>query len=50
MIFQMQFVSLLRLLEANITKPFMKFLDNMKWMNLHFEVDISFFNCNDEVL
>eukprot|EP00904_Undaria_pinnatifida_P005995 jgi/Undpi1/2525/HiC_scaffold_13.g05904.m1 len=48
MIFQMQFVSLLRLLEANITKPFMKFLDNMKWMNLHFEVDISFFNCNDE--
>ena len=49
MIFQMQFVSLLRLLEANITRPFMKFLDNMKWMNLHFEVDISFFNCDDEV-
>lgn len=49
MIFQLQFVSLLRLMEANITEPFMDFLDSLKWMNLHFEVDISFFNCSDEV-
>lgn len=49
MLFQMQFVGLLRLLEANITVPFMNFLDSLKWMNLHFEVDISFFNCDDEV-
>ncbi|CAM9448605.1 unnamed protein product [Scytosiphon promiscuus] len=48
MVFQMQFVSLLRLMEANITEPFMNFLDSLKWLNLHFEVDISFFNCNDE--
>ena len=49
MVFQLQFVSLLRLMEANITTPFMDFLDSLKWMNLHFEVDVSFFNCNDEV-
>lgn len=49
MIFQLQFVSLLRMMEANITTPFMDFLDSLKWMNLHFEVDISFFNCDDEV-
>lgn len=49
MLFQMQFVGLLRLLEANITVPFMNFLDSLKWMNLHFEVDISFFNCDNEV-
>lgn len=50
MVFQMQFVSLLRLMEANITEPFMHFLDSLKWLNLHFEVDLSFFNCDsDEV-
>lgn len=49
MVFQMQFVSLLRMMEANITTPFMNFLDNLKWMNLHFEVDISFLSCDEEV-
>lgn len=49
MVFQMQFVSLLRMMEANITTPFMNFLDSLKWMNLHFEVDISFLSCDDEV-
>ncbi|CAN0071117.1 unnamed protein product, partial [Ectocarpus sp. 12 AP-2014] len=48
MVFQMQFVSLLRMMEANITTPFMNFLDSLKWMNLHFEVDISFLSCDDE--
>ena len=50
MIFQIQFLSLLRLLEANITEPFMNFLDSVKWLNLHFEVEVSFFQCNDEVI
>lgn len=36
-------------MEANITAPFMQFLDNLKWLNLHFEVDVSFFSCTDEV-
>ena len=49
MILQIQFVSLLRLLEANITEPFMDFLDSIKWLNLHFEVDVRFLKCNDEV-
>lgn len=49
MIFQMQFLSTLRLLEANITTPFMNFIDSLKWMNLHFDVDISFFSCDEEV-
>ncbi|CAM9696266.1 unnamed protein product, partial [Ectocarpus sp. 4 AP-2014] len=48
MVFQMQFVSLLRMMEANITTPFMHFLDSLKWMNLHFEVDVSFLSCDDE--
>ncbi|CAM9630710.1 unnamed protein product [Pylaiella littoralis] len=48
MIFQMQFLSTLRLLEANITTPFMNFIDSLKWMNLHFDVDISFFSCDEE--
>lgn len=50
MIFQMQFVSLLRLLEANITDPFMEFLDSLKWLNLHFDVEVNFFSCGDEVI
>lgn len=45
----MQTVSLLRLLEANITKPFMSFLDSLKWLNLHFDVDLKFASCDDAV-
>ncbi|CAN0418815.1 unnamed protein product, partial [Ectocarpus sp. 12 AP-2014] len=39
MIFQIQFLSSLRLLEANITAPFRRMLDKLKWLNLHFDVD-----------
>lgn len=45
----MQFVSLLRLVESNFTEPFMKFLNNLKWLNLHFEWEIGFADC-DEVI
>lgn len=49
MIFQIQFLSSLRLLEANISAPFRKLLDQLKWMNLHFDFDFSFAGCDDEV-
>ncbi|CAN0202052.1 unnamed protein product, partial [Ectocarpus sp. 13 AM-2016] len=49
MIFQIQFLSSLRLLEANITAPFRRMLDQLKWLNLHFDVDfVGFPGCDGE--
>lgn len=45
MIFQMQFVSLLRLLDTNISVPFMNFINDLKWLNLHFEIELQIFDC-----
>lgn len=50
MVFQMQFLSTLRMLEANISAPFMKLLDNLKWLNLHFDTGLgAWLACGDEV-
>lgn len=48
MIFQIQFLSSLRLLEANISKPFRDMLDKLKWLNLHFDIDWGFAGCEDD--
>lgn len=49
MIFQIQFLSTLRLLEANISKPFRDMLDKLKWLNLHFDdIDWGFAGCEDD--
>lgn len=48
MIFQIQFLSSLRLLEANISKRFLDMLDSLKWLNLHFDVDWGFPGCEDD--
>eukprot|EP00903_Cladosiphon_okamuranus_P021845 g20085.t1 len=48
MIFQMQFLSSLRLLEANISKPFRDMLDKLKWLNLHFDIDWGFAGCEED--
>ncbi|CAM9933272.1 unnamed protein product, partial [Sphacelaria rigidula] len=37
MVFQMQFLSTLRLLEANISEPFMDMMKKLMWLNLHFD-------------
>lgn len=51
MIFQMQFLSLLRLLEANIGAPFAKLMNKLKWLNLHFDIDMgsSWLGCDRDV-
>lgn len=47
LIFQIQFLSTLRLLEANISAPFRRMMDQLKWLNLHFRVDLGFAGCDD---
>lgn len=50
MVFQMQFLSMLRLLEANISAPFMQLLNNLKWLNLHFDTGLgSWLTCGKDV-
>lgn len=50
MIFQIQFLSVLRLVEANITAPFRHLLDHLKWLNLHFDIDLGIFStCRGKV-
>lgn len=50
MLFQIQFLSSLRLLEANISKPFRQMLDKLKWLNLHFDIDWGFAGCDDDLV
>lgn len=45
MIFQIQFLSSLRLLEANISDPLRGLLDKIKWLNLHFDAESGIPDC-----
>lgn len=47
MIFQMQFLSLLRLLEANISRPFERLMENLSWLNLHFSWKVGPLACDE---
>lgn len=45
LIFQLQFLSSLRMLEANISGHFLGLLDKIKWLNLHFDAGLGIWNC-----
>lgn len=40
MIVQMQFLSVLLLVETKMSTPFRNFLDQLKWLNLYFSSDV----------